>query len=76
MSRALSSFSAIDGAVVVSKRFEILAFGVEIAPPPREEPMRVRRALDADGDQTVDDDEEDPAGRGDADAGPRVAPAL
>lgn len=62
LSRTVASLSAVDGAVVLSKRFELLAFGVEIAAHAHahEEvaPMRVHRALDAEGAQTVHDEEE------------------
>lgn len=62
LSRTVASLSAVDGAVVLSKRFEILAFGVEVAVARRDDDRhastRVHRALDAEGDHTVDDDEE------------------
>lgn len=63
LSRTVASLSAADGAVVLSKRFELLAFGVEIAAPAGSArhdagPRQVRRALDAEGEHTVDDDEE------------------
>lgn len=57
LSRTIASLSAVDGAVVLSKRFELLAFGVEIAGESRK-PARIVRALDTEGEQTVDDDEE------------------
>jgi hypothetical protein len=47
-SRVIANLAAIDGAVVLDKRFALLGFGVEVsaevAPPPR-----VWRALDAEG---------------------------
>jgi hypothetical protein len=48
MSRALANLTAIDGALVLDKRFGILGFGAEVSaelPSPR----RVFRALDAEG---------------------------
>jgi hypothetical protein len=63
LSRTVASLSAVDGAVVLSKRFEVLAFGVEIGgrvdpAAGQEPPLRIHRALDAEGEHTVDDDEE------------------
>lgn len=59
LSRTIASLSAVDGAVVLSKRFELLAFGTEIAGARTDgERFRVRRALDGEGEETVDDDEE------------------
>lgn len=60
LSRTVASLSAVDGAVVLSKDFELLAFGVEIATgtPPREAATRILRALDGEGEQTIEDDEE------------------
>lgn len=57
LSRTIAWLSAVDGAVVLSKRFELLAFGVEIANASTG-PRRIYRALDTEGEQTVDDDEE------------------
>ena len=50
MSRVIAGLSAIDGAVVVDKRFAILGFGAEVS----EElpaPQRVWRAIDTEGQQ-------------------------
>ena len=63
LSRTIASLSAVDGAVVLSKRFELLAFGVEIvgvAPlaDHADGVVRVHRALDTEGEETVEDDEE------------------
>ncbi|AKF03878.1 putative sensor domain DACNV-containing protein [Sandaracinus amylolyticus] len=61
LSRTLASLSAVDGAVVLSKRFELLAFGVEVAPPHGRvvhDGLRVHRALDTEGEVTIEDDEE------------------
>ncbi|MDQ3033144.1 MAG: diadenylate cyclase [Myxococcota bacterium] len=62
LSRTIAALSATDGAVVLTKGFELLAFGVEIAalaPTARQDTaMRIRRALDGEGEHTIDDDEE------------------
>ena len=57
LSRTIAWLSGVDGAVVLSKRFELLAFGVEIGNASGG-PRRVYRALDSEGEHTVDDDEE------------------
>ena len=52
LAHLLAGLSAVDGAVVLTRRFEILGFGAEISGelPPVEE---VDRALDADARQTA-----------------------
>jgi hypothetical protein len=50
MSRVISSLAAIDGAVVLDKRFAILGFGGEVAGD-LPTPPRVWRALDLEGGQ-------------------------
>lgn len=55
LSRAIANLAAIDGAVLLDKRFGILGFGAEVSaelPPPE----RVLRALDSEGDVRVPDD--------------------
>lgn len=50
-SRAIGNLAAIDGAVVLDKRFGLLGFGAEVSaelPSPRE----IWRALDAEGEHT------------------------
>jgi hypothetical protein len=47
-SRILASLSAVDGAVVIDKRFGILGFGAEVSPE-LPTPSRVWRALDREG---------------------------
>lgn len=47
----LASFSAVDGAVVLTKGFEVLGFGAEISGALAPVPM-VARALDVEGEQT------------------------
>ena len=48
LSRALANLTAIDGALVLDKRFGILGFGAEVSAE-LPTPERVYRALDADG---------------------------
>jgi len=50
LSRVLANLTAIDGALVLDKRFGILGFGAEVSPELRL-PDRVYRALDAEGEQ-------------------------
>jgi hypothetical protein len=50
MSRLIASLAAIDGAVVMDKRFAILGFGGEVASD-LPAPLRIWRALDLEGDQ-------------------------
>ena len=52
MSHLIASLANVDGAVVLTKRFEILGFGAEIA---GELPhvTEVRRALDLEADRFV-----------------------
>ncbi|HTQ03455.1 MAG TPA: hypothetical protein VMI54_06345 [Polyangiaceae bacterium] len=55
LSRAIANLAAIDGAVLLDKRFGVLGFGAEVSaelPPPE----RVLRALDTNGDVRVPDD--------------------
>lgn len=57
LSRAIANLAAIDGAVLLDKRFGVLGFGAEVSaelPPPE----RVLRALDSNGDVRVPDDVE------------------
>lgn len=57
LSRAIANLAAIDGAVLLDKRFGLLGFGVEVSaelPPPE----RVLRALDSNGEVRVPDDVE------------------
>jgi hypothetical protein len=56
-SRVLSSLSAVDGAVVLDKRFGLLGFGAEVSAE-LPAPSRVWRALDAEGQNRVLDDVE------------------
>jgi hypothetical protein len=53
-SRVIASLTAIDGAVVLDKRFRILGFGAEVSAE-LPAPSRVWRALDAEGQQRVSD---------------------
>jgi hypothetical protein len=50
MSRVIASLAAIDGAVVLDKRFGILGFGAEVSGV-EAAPMRVWRATDLEGKQ-------------------------
>ncbi len=55
LARAVANLAAIDGAVLLDKRFGLLGFGAEVSaelPPPE----RVLRALDSNGDVRVPDD--------------------
>jgi hypothetical protein len=57
LSRALANLTAIDGALVLDKRFGVLGFGAEVSaelPAPR----RVFRALDAEGSELQEEDVE------------------
>jgi hypothetical protein len=54
-SRVLASLSAVDGAVVLDKRFGLLGFGAEVSAE-LPAPSRVWRALDAEGNERVPDD--------------------
>jgi hypothetical protein len=57
LSRALANLTAIDGALVLDKRFGVLGFGAEVSaelPAPR----RVLRALDAEGREREPEDVE------------------
>jgi len=53
-SRVIASLTAIDGAVVLDKRFRILGFGAEVSAE-LPAPSRVWRAVDAGGQQRVSD---------------------
>jgi hypothetical protein len=57
LSRLIASFSAVDGAVLLTKRFEVIAFGVEILSGVSS-PARIRRALDTEGEICIEDEEE------------------
>ena len=50
MSRVIASLAAIDGAVVLDKRFGILGFGAEVSSE-MPVPLRVWRAVDLEGQQ-------------------------
>src|SRR5262249_6098305 len=51
ISHLIAALANVDGAVVITKRFEILGFGAEIAGVP---PLgQVRRALDLEADEFV-----------------------
>lgn len=50
LSRVIAGLAAIDGAVVLDKRFEILGFGAEVSAE-LPSPERVWRALDTEGTQ-------------------------
>jgi hypothetical protein len=57
LSRVMANLTAIDGAVVIDKRFGLLGFGAEVSaelPTPR----RVWRALDTEGRELQADDSE------------------
>jgi hypothetical protein len=57
LSRAIANLAAIDGAVLLDKRFGVLGFGAEVSaelPPPE----RVLRALDSNGDVRLPEDAE------------------
>jgi hypothetical protein len=54
-SRLLASLSAVDGAVVLDKRFGLLGFGAEVSAE-LPAPSRVWRALDVEGRDLVPDD--------------------
>lgn len=50
LSRVLANLTAIDGALVLDKRFSVLGFGAEVSAE-LPTPERVFRALDAEGEQ-------------------------
>ncbi len=52
LSRVIANLTAIDGAVVLDKRFGLLGFGAEVSAE-LPSPTRVYRALDAEGSQRV-----------------------
>jgi hypothetical protein len=57
LSRLIASLSAVDGAVLLTKRFEVVGFGVEILSDTA--PIsEIRRALDNEGEECVPDHEE------------------
>jgi hypothetical protein len=55
MSRVIANLTAIDGAVVLDKRFGIVGFGAEVSAE-LPAPSRVWRALDSEGQERVLDD--------------------
>lgn len=50
LSRVMANLTAIDGALILDKRFAILGFGAEVSAE-LPTPERVHRALDAEGEQ-------------------------
>jgi hypothetical protein len=56
-SRVLSNLAAIDGAVVLDKRFAVLGFGAEVSAE-LASPRRVYRALDLEGETREPEDAE------------------
>jgi hypothetical protein len=57
IARALANLTAIDGALVLDKRFGILGFGAEVSAE-LPAPQRVYRALSAEGDEREPEDVE------------------
>jgi hypothetical protein len=57
LSRVIANFTAIDGAVVLDKRFGLLGFGAEVSAE-LPTPERVFRALDTEGRNIAPDDVE------------------
>lgn len=57
LSRVIANFTAIDGAVVLDKRFGLLGFGAEVSAELRT-PDRVFRALDTEGQKTAPEEVE------------------
>lgn len=57
LSRVLANLTAIDGALVLDKRFGILGFGAEVSAE-LPSPSQVYRALSADGDEREPEDVE------------------
>ncbi len=57
LSRLMAALAAVDGAVLLTKSFEILAAGVEVLGE-RGDPLRIQRALDLEGTYLLDDHEE------------------
>ena len=55
LSRLIANLAAIDGAVVVDKRFALVGFGAEVSSE-LSSPPRVWRALDTEGDEREIDD--------------------
>jgi hypothetical protein len=55
LSRLIANLAAIDGAVVVDKRFALVGFGAEVSSE-LSSPPRVWRALDTEGDERESDD--------------------
>jgi len=55
LSRLIANLAAIDGAVVVDKRFALVGFGAEVSSE-LSSPPRVWRALDIEGDEREIDD--------------------
>jgi len=56
-SRVVANLAAVDGAVVLDKRFALVGFGAEVSPDVAP-PSRVWRALDAEGTERCPDDVE------------------
>ncbi|WP_119069097.1 putative sensor domain DACNV-containing protein [Rubrobacter indicoceani] len=54
LANLIAALAAVDGAVVLSKRYELLGFGAEISAS-LERTQTVRRALDHEGRQTVEE---------------------
>jgi DisA bacterial checkpoint controller nucleotide-binding len=52
ISHLIAALADVDGAVVLTKRFEVLGFGAEIGGGHYEEIRTVRRAVDLEGDET------------------------
>lgn len=55
LSRLISSLAAIDGAVVLNKRFELIGFGAEVSAD-LPSPKRVWQALDVEGNERGSDE--------------------
>ena len=55
LSRLIANLAAVDGAVVVDKRFALVGFGAEVSSE-LSSPPRVWRALDTEGDEREIDD--------------------
>jgi hypothetical protein len=55
LSRLIANLSAIDGAVVLDKRFDLVGFGAEVSPD-LPTPPQVLRALDTEGTQRTPED--------------------
>ncbi|MEO6420857.1 MAG: hypothetical protein ABIP39_15700, partial [Polyangiaceae bacterium] len=53
LSHLIAGLADVDGAVVVTKRFELLGFGAEIRSSDRPDVLTVQRALDLEGERCV-----------------------